>query len=290
MRHRLRFLLQELDLPPGETLIGRSSECLLTLEDPLVSRRHARVIVQGETASFEDLGSRNGSRINGHRVKGLVRLEEGDRIRLGGLEFIYCTLPGSPLVTRLTTERLRTCGECPAVFPAEIAICPNCGSLGQAEEALDVANPEAQYDWALYLLTELSVDSIAQGQMEVAEQFLRVGLSSIDAHLATGHIPRVMQLDTFLEALLLLMGKGGGTVALLERALEAYARRAQLPSLELTHTIANLPAESLVPLATVIDDIVVANRSRENSWPSDKSAALETLEGLLHDFERWKHQ
>jgi len=88
LRHRLRFLLQELDLPHGETLIGRSPDCLITLDDPLVSRRHGRLLIRGEEAIFEDLGSRNGSRVNGRRVHEPVHLKEGDRLRIGALELV----------------------------------------------------------------------------------------------------------------------------------------------------------------------------------------------------------
>ena len=49
-RYRLRFLLQEFDLPRGTTLIGRSSECQVTIEDPLVSRQHARILIDGDEA------------------------------------------------------------------------------------------------------------------------------------------------------------------------------------------------------------------------------------------------
>ena len=64
-RYRLRFLLQEFDLPRGATLIGRSSDCHVTIEDPLVSRQHARIVIDGDDATLQDLGSRNGVKLNG---------------------------------------------------------------------------------------------------------------------------------------------------------------------------------------------------------------------------------
>src|SRR5687767_6926407 len=47
-RYRLRFLLQEFDLPRGATILGRSSDCHVTIEDPLVSRHHARIVLEGD--------------------------------------------------------------------------------------------------------------------------------------------------------------------------------------------------------------------------------------------------
>ena len=73
VRYRLRFVLQELDLPQGGTIIGRSLDCHLTLEDPLVSRRHARIVVDEAGARIEDMGSRNGVRVNGAVIHEPVR-------------------------------------------------------------------------------------------------------------------------------------------------------------------------------------------------------------------------
>jgi len=79
VRYRLRFVLQELDLPQGVTIIGRSLDCNLTLEDPLVSRRHARIVLDATGARIEDLDSRNGVRVNGVAVREPVVLRSGDR-------------------------------------------------------------------------------------------------------------------------------------------------------------------------------------------------------------------
>src|SRR5258708_4279931 len=69
-RFRLRFLLQEIDLPQGDTVIGRSATCQVTIEDPLVSREHAKIRIQDERATIEDLGSRNDVFVGGSPVQG----------------------------------------------------------------------------------------------------------------------------------------------------------------------------------------------------------------------------
>ncbi|MCU0686326.1 MAG: FHA domain-containing protein, partial [Polyangiaceae bacterium] len=48
MRYRLRYLQHNLELSPGQFLIGRSTDCQLSVDDPLVSRRHARLLVTDE--------------------------------------------------------------------------------------------------------------------------------------------------------------------------------------------------------------------------------------------------
>lgn len=73
----------EYPLAEGETLIGRAVECAIKLDNPLVSRRHARVVVRPEAVLFEDLGSTHGSRVNGEVVRGARPLLTGDRITIG---------------------------------------------------------------------------------------------------------------------------------------------------------------------------------------------------------------
>jgi pSer/pThr/pTyr-binding forkhead associated (FHA) protein len=67
----------------GSGTIGRSPECDVCLEDDLVSRRHAKVQVQGGKWRIEDLGSTNGTWVNEDRLTTSVALARGDRLRLG---------------------------------------------------------------------------------------------------------------------------------------------------------------------------------------------------------------
>jgi hypothetical protein len=64
------------------TRIGRSTECELVLRDPRVSRQHARVHARDGHIVLTDLGSTNGTRVNGQRVREVV-LGAGDRITMG---------------------------------------------------------------------------------------------------------------------------------------------------------------------------------------------------------------
>ena len=69
-------------------MIGRSAGCQLVLDDPLVSRRHAQLVVGPEAARLDDLGSVNGVFVNGEAVKGSRLLMPGDRIVIGKQEMI----------------------------------------------------------------------------------------------------------------------------------------------------------------------------------------------------------
>ena len=73
----------EFPLPEsGEIVIGRSSELAMVLVEDMVSRRHAKVTVTSGQIFIQDLGSTNGSFVNGEKVK-RARLNEGDRILIG---------------------------------------------------------------------------------------------------------------------------------------------------------------------------------------------------------------
>src|SRR5207248_3686591 len=86
MRFRLRYLKHDLELFPGTFVIGRSAECQLSLDDPLVSRRHALLLVGDDEVSVEDGGSRNGVMVNGQRITTRARLRDGDKITIGAQE------------------------------------------------------------------------------------------------------------------------------------------------------------------------------------------------------------
>jgi hypothetical protein len=68
----------------GGTLVGRSRECDVVLEDPDVSRRHARIVMGADGRWLvEDLGSTNGVAVNGGRISGAHPIASGDRVTFG---------------------------------------------------------------------------------------------------------------------------------------------------------------------------------------------------------------
>lgn len=72
--------------------IGRAPECELVLKDSRVSRRHARLHARDGVLVLTDLGSSNGTRVNGHRVTELV-LGAGDRIQIGDTNMVVEAAP-----------------------------------------------------------------------------------------------------------------------------------------------------------------------------------------------------
>jgi pSer/pThr/pTyr-binding forkhead associated (FHA) protein len=73
----------EFPLPNNsEIIVGRSSDLDMVLVEDMVSRRHAKLTVNGDQVFIQDLGSTNGTFVNGERIK-RARLQEGDRILIG---------------------------------------------------------------------------------------------------------------------------------------------------------------------------------------------------------------
>jgi phosphoserine phosphatase RsbU/P len=77
------------ELSPGETVVGRSGDCTIPLDAAAVSRHHAKVRSDGPRFLIEDLGSRNGTYVNGERIAGARALAPGDRIVICDQEFEF---------------------------------------------------------------------------------------------------------------------------------------------------------------------------------------------------------
>jgi len=76
-------------LAEGANLVGRDRDCAVRIDSPTLSRRHARIIVDGVAATLEDLGSKNGTYLNSRPVTQTVALNDGDRIQVGSVEMTY---------------------------------------------------------------------------------------------------------------------------------------------------------------------------------------------------------
>ena len=80
---RLLWRGESFDLPAGESLIGRDRGCAVHIDADSVSRQHARLRLSDGEASIEDLGSKNGTWVNGERIDGLAVLPDRTSFRLG---------------------------------------------------------------------------------------------------------------------------------------------------------------------------------------------------------------
>ncbi|MBK9034022.1 MAG: diguanylate cyclase [Myxococcales bacterium] len=93
-----------------EIRIGRSLRAELCLDDDGVSRHHARIRASEGAIWLEDLGSRNGTFVNGVRVSGTVKLEDGDKLHVGRssiLKFTYHDALDDSFQERVVLSALR---------------------------------------------------------------------------------------------------------------------------------------------------------------------------------------
>lgn len=95
-----------LSLGEGENLIGRDPACAVWLDLPGVSRRHATILVRGETAWLDDLGSTNGTFLGAAPIAESQALRDGDEIRIGSAALRFrMWSPSSPVATERLTPR-----------------------------------------------------------------------------------------------------------------------------------------------------------------------------------------
>jgi diguanylate cyclase (GGDEF)-like protein len=76
---------RRIDLDSGFLILGRSPEAQVRIDSPGLSRRHAELQVFGHQVVLKDLGSANGSHVNGTRVEGAVALKDGDLLRVANV-------------------------------------------------------------------------------------------------------------------------------------------------------------------------------------------------------------
>jgi len=120
---------QAVELTQGTLSIGRADENNLVLEDSSVSRRHAVLTVDGAEYRLRDVGSRNGTRVNGRPVQE-TKLVPGDAVQFGEVEARYEA--GGPAVSRpvVAAPGEGVAGAVGAVDGAESGACDEVGRGG----------------------------------------------------------------------------------------------------------------------------------------------------------------
>ncbi|HTH03380.1 MAG TPA: FHA domain-containing protein [Vicinamibacterales bacterium] len=82
-RYWLIWAARQIPVTEGTHVLGRAPDASVWIDAPGISRHHARLVLEGEQAMLEDLGSKNGTYVGEERVTAPRRLDDGDQIRLG---------------------------------------------------------------------------------------------------------------------------------------------------------------------------------------------------------------
>ncbi len=213
MRFRLRYLQHDLELNEGTFAVGRNASCQLSLDDPLVSRRHALFEVAGNQVTIEDLASRNGVIVNGHRIEGKVPLNVGDRILIGSQELTLLAardpqMSGNAAVGKMTLPKMRVSTPSQAFAPQHIDADPEPSMVRRADQ--------------FKLLSGVADKALAMGKAGEAERLLASALADvIESSRAGRPLPPTLvdQAAKFSAKLATATGKGGWA----DYVIELYA-------------------------------------------------------------------
>jgi DNA-binding NtrC family response regulator len=121
-----------------EITIGRSPSCEIQIDDDKVSRKHARIFLKEGHARLNDLGSRNGTLLNGERVEGEALLLPGDRVQIGDTTLLYEPLAQAALAETVPPEayHLPIAEVLPHVGPEGALFSAGVALLGATSEAM----------------------------------------------------------------------------------------------------------------------------------------------------------
>jgi hypothetical protein len=154
VHYYIEYLGNSVELPLGETLVGRDVGCRLRFNDPAVSRRHLRFVRRADEVFVEDLKSSNGTKLNGRPVSSPTLLADGDAILVGGRALFVRVSDGkqpssqtlnlAELPSDARALRARTAPHAVTQPPGTQQRCPNCGS---AVTDLDDECKTCRYSW-----------------------------------------------------------------------------------------------------------------------------------------------
>jgi DNA-binding winged helix-turn-helix (wHTH) protein len=95
---------RQIPIESGEHILGRAPDASVWVDAPGVSRHHARLVLTGQEATVEDLGSKNGTFVGTEHVTSPRRLNDGDTIRLGPVVITFRIPPAAGLTDTVAID------------------------------------------------------------------------------------------------------------------------------------------------------------------------------------------
>jgi len=266
-----------MDLPLGELVIGRSASCGLTIDDPLVSRSHARISVSEKGACIEDAGSRNGIRVNGRMISGRAKLTDGARFRIGTQEFLFRCIEESQvqLPRRQATGFMIHCPQCKLPYATEMKSCPHCheDELNALDEEPTTTTEQA---WSIELLAETMHRAMALGRKDDIERLLIQARGLLDHTKVT--IDR-RRLDQLADGAL-LVATATDNVSWARWALCLYSTRGIAPGSAVGQQFISLPPLARESLAPAFSEVVRSLRPDSAGGESVDEKTMQMLREL----------
>jgi hypothetical protein len=277
-------LLQELDLVGPEIILGRSPDCQITIEDPLVSRQHARITISNGVARVMDLGSRNGVRVNGNLIRGEAMLAHNDRVRLGSQDLVFLVVEDHGERLARSTGYMMHCAGCGRPFPGESGVCPHCGEVADPQEGQNYDTitgfvVEPQPSWTLQLLGEVIERALNAGRAADAERMFQRAAQEVSARTAAGQTPDGKVLAA-VGAYAMRLAKLQGSIRWAQWALDVHQQAGSLPSADVLPHLEALEPGLRRELRSKVEATVQAFRERKSAPSSDEHARTQALLAL----------
>jgi len=139
-----------MELPDGESILGRSLACRMRFNDSSVSRKHVCIRVRAGDVVLQDLGSHNGTFVNGEPVTSVMRLSDGDEIAIGSRRVKISIADASDGSSDDPTQRTVPMPDVapPLAHGSEVKVeqrCPDCKNPVSFEDDLC---DHCGYSWA----------------------------------------------------------------------------------------------------------------------------------------------
>lgn len=260
-RFRLRYQSTDLEMLPGEFVVGRSSSCNLALDDALVSRRHAVFHVGVDRLEVEDLGSRNGVVVNGSLIQGRHPLNHLDRIVIGAQEL---------LVVRDEGEERAFRGARPTL--AGMTLDLPTMRKGEAPEEPTALRTES-------VLDRLADKALALGRYEEAERMLGRRLKELLEEAQKGRPPTEEKLFA-ATSYALRLADGTGKAQWLDWIFEIHDASERLLDADAIGRLHELVRRIRYAGGPALRSYVAHMRSRASTLTPSQRFLLQRLEGI----------
>lgn len=284
MRFRLRYLHHDLELSEGEFSIGRSAECQLSLDDPLVSRKHAVLVVAKDRVTIEDLQSRNGVVVNGERIVRKSPLGAGDTIGIGSQELTLLlgrevSAPGMMSTTQVGPHTVPKMAAFKREVPGRARTSTVRPPAASSSNEATIDTPQDKRADAFSLLGSVAEKALAMGRSEEAERLLTTALADVMEASRAGRKPSHSLVDVasrFAAKLATATGKG----AWADYVVELYQGEGRpCPAPVIDELYSAFRKVSAIDLARLRSYVALLRDRQATLGPADKFL-LQRIEGL----------
>lgn len=124
---------KEIPVRVSRFIIGRSVECHMRPNSELISRHHCQISVNGDQVSIMDLGSSNGTIVNGERITEEVSIDDGDLVQVGPLGFLVVLNREAITEVRVAAAAETDLAVAVPVAAPQLVVAAQAGKLGSRE-------------------------------------------------------------------------------------------------------------------------------------------------------------